>query len=378
MTDRAVSLMARRMAAALRPTRLATVVLALVLSGPAADPAHAQTIDDSALSIHGFLTQGWARAWGNPVAGIATGGSTFDYRSVAIQTGYRFGDADKLVLQLRHRRIGNSLIEGADNHVRLDWGFYERRFGEGGVRVGKVPLPRGFYNEIRAVGTALPFYRAPLHYYLESAETLEGIVAGYRFWAEEPWSVQAELYGGQYDAAIIINRPTGPVLRVIDARSVLGGQLWLDMPVVAARVGIGGNRYDETGGTGTPLSGSTLWQVSGEMQPGPFTLRGELERASSDEYEFQANYYQLGFALTSRLTLTVQSEYSYIDAPTLSAERIEQAHDHAVGIAWTLSPNTVVKLEGHRFKGFGVDNWHPYDAPMPKARYAIASLAVGF
>jgi hypothetical protein len=246
------------------------------------------------------------------------------------------------------------------------------------VRVGKVPLPRGFYNEIRDVGTALPFYRAPLHYYLESAETLEGAVAGYRFWADEPWSVHAELYGGQYDGAIVINRPTGPILRVIDAHSVLGGQLWLDMPVAETRAGIGGNRYDETGGTGTPLSGSVLWQVSGETRPGRFTLRGEYERAESDEYRFAAEYYHIGFQLTSSVTLNLQSEYSSIEAPTLSSSRIVQAHDHAFGIAWLMSPNTVVKLEGHRFKGFGVDNWHPYDGPMPKAEYAIASISVGF
>jgi hypothetical protein len=38
----------------------------------------------------------------------------------------------------------------------------------------------------------------------------------------------------------------------------------------------------------------------------------------------------------------------------------------------------VLKIEGHRFKGFNVDTYYPLDAPTPKARYMIASISVGF
>jgi hypothetical protein len=57
---------------------------------------------------------------------------------------------------------------------------------------------------------------------------------------------------------------------------------------------------------------------------------------------------------------------------------LELAHDHALGVAWSLAPNVVLKLEGHQFKGFGVDRFVAFGETMPEARYAIASIAVGF
>jgi hypothetical protein len=355
----------------------ATVRILIALLFLAPGSLAAQVPDENPLSIHGFLTQGWARAWDNPVAGIPGDAGTVDYRSVALQFGYRLGDADRLVLQFSHRRNGNSLLQ--DEHVALGWAFYERRFGEGTVRVGKVPLPGGMFNETRNVGTALPFFRAPLHFYLESAETLDGAVIGYRFRAQHPWSLYAEVSGGQFDLHLALNTPTGPVITTIDVRSAVGANLWLETPIAGTRIGVGASRYNETGSTGEALSGSRTWIISGESHLGRLTARAEIQQARSDEYVFDAEYAQLGFQIVPTVSLNLQTEYSQVTVATPVGDLdIVLAHDHALGLAWMVLPNAVLKIEGHRFKGFNVDTFYPLDAPTPKARYMIASISVGF
>ena len=41
--------------------------------------------------------------------------------------------------------------------VALDWLFYEHRFADGAVKVGRVKIPFGIYNEVRDVGTLLAY-----------------------------------------------------------------------------------------------------------------------------------------------------------------------------------------------------------------------------
>ena len=358
---------------------LGIAVLSVALSGFMTTRADAQLLDDR-LAIHGFLSQAWARAWDNPIAGIPTGGSTFDYRAVAIQIGYGLSDADRVVIQLNHRRSGQSALEGTENRVRLNWAFYERRFGAGTVRIGKVPFSAGLFNELRNVGTVLPFYRAPLHFYGDGSETMDGVILSYRFWSRNAWSLVAEASAGQFDMLLALNDSTGGQFVVEnEVRELIAANVWLEAPWAETRIGVGGSNYEETSFTGAEQPRTNWWTISAESKPGPVTIRAEYMQAKTPEYTFRAKYAQAGLRILPSVNLNAQTEFSHMLIETPFGEiDLELAHDHALGVAWSLAPNVVLKLEGHRFKGFGVDRFVAFGETLPEARYAIASIAVGF
>lgn len=357
--------------------RIAAVPVALSLCIWHPGQAGAQT-QESPLAVHGFLTQGFARAWQNPVAGAPTGEGTLDYRAVALQVGYTFSDVDKVVIQLSHRRLGVNILEGDANEVRLDWGFYERRvLGEGSVRAGKLPLPRGLFNEIRDVGTALPFYRAPFAIYHESAETFDGAAAGYRFFARSPWTLQVELYGGSYEFDYVRHTPEISFVETIAARSVHGAVAWVETPLPGTRVGVSGHRYRHSGEDDPNWYDS--WQLSGETMIDRFTGRIEYINADSRGYAYEAAYAQVGYRLLGAVTLNAQSEHANVTVTIPGQElKVGLIRDLAGGIAWMVKPNTVLKLEVHDYEGYALDRYTGFENPPGKASYLIASLAVGF
>jgi len=358
----------------LRHRTLDSLALGCVLLLTGASSVAAQA--NQPLVVHGYLSQAFARSWGHGIAGIPTDG-TLDYRAVALQFGYAMTDADRIVLQFSHRRMGNSVLEADGNQVRLDWAFYQRDMGDGLLRVGKVPLSRGLFNEIRDVGTALPFYRAPFFFYLETGETLDGVSLDHRLFADRQWSLQAAVFGGEFDFEYADPDEEGTTLGRLRARMVHGGQLWLETPMPGTRIGAGGFRYREDGDSTEQFL--TSWQLSAQTMYDRFNANAEFLSAGSSLYDFEAWYAQVGVHVIGNLTANLHWEGSAVTAYTPFGElNVDFARDRAAGLTWLVRANTALKLEYHWFRGYAVDTWVPFLAPPAKARYLIASVAVGF
>src|SRR4051794_34223672 len=195
------------------PSYRSLPALAVLLSlGVAASAASAQDIS-SKLSIHGYLTQGAAVSDSSMVVGISKQGTT-NYRRAALLMRYAQTPRDAFVIQVAHRRLGDSPIMNFEPDVKVDWAFYERKFlGQSSLRIGKAPIPFGIYNETRYTGTILPFYRAPYAMYFEGAytsETVDGAVLSHTFLADAPFRFDASVYGGSYDLLEFRQVPTSP------------------------------------------------------------------------------------------------------------------------------------------------------------------------
>src|SRR5260370_14664662 len=136
---------------------------------------------------------------------------TADYRRAAIVARYSPTPQNAFVVQLGHRRLGDSPTMKFEDNLKVDMAFYEHRFGSGtSLRVGKSALPSGIFNEIRYVGTLLPFYRAPYSVYGEgtnTSETLNGVFVSHRLRAREPSELVTDLYPGGFDILVF-----GPVV----------------------------------------------------------------------------------------------------------------------------------------------------------------------
>src|SRR6185295_2209749 len=98
------------------------------------------------ITVHGFLTQAYASTDGHQFVGITEGGTT-DYRSAALQLRADMTRKDSFAILIAHERLGESPVMSFRDEVELDWLFYEHRFASSAVKVGRVQIPFGIYNE---------------------------------------------------------------------------------------------------------------------------------------------------------------------------------------------------------------------------------------
>jgi hypothetical protein len=362
--------------------------VSLALAASAASLA-AQSWTDK-LSIHGYITQGAAKADTGVVIGIPKDGTT-DYRRVALLLRYAATANDRFVLQIAQRRLGDSPSDQFEENVKIDWAFYERQLtGTTRLRVGRVPLPLGIYNEIRYVGTLLPFYRAPYDIYSDgtfTSETVDGLELMQTVWPSSPWRLELKAFGGSYTLIQAASFPdsTGTLQYHIGqerAEDVVGGQGWLSTPLVGLRVGFGGQRYTSKGGPfGGPNDKEAVetWQASVDETSDWGQIRGEYRYLKAGGFHIHAFYVQAGARVWGPFHVNGQFEYEHFDDTELvNPVHTAQDRDRAVGVSCFVSSSLVVKLEGHFTRGHNLEDPVARNSPLIDNRYGIASLSMSF
>jgi hypothetical protein len=372
--------------------RLSRGLLIALLCGAFLGPPPVDAQSDSSgplskLSVHGFLSQAYATAnlssgdapfLVNPTSdelslGIPEGGTT-SYRTVAIQFRYDISPKDVMIIQFSSRELGNSPVQTVEDEIELDWAFYERRLTDHtSIKVGRVQIPLGIFNEIRDVGTILPFYRPPFTLYREgtfTSETVDGLVLSHTFAPESDWSVDFDVYGGEWDLAEVdfqvVNRPAF----VARAEDAWGVQLWLNTPVPGLRFGAAHHEEKISGGVvpafrapGESVPQDVTW-YSLDMALEKFVLRAEyvdfhLEKSSTFiTSDFRQSYVQLGYHATEKFRIYGQYEEgtskapasdlsSLVGFPVLQDVDITFRTDLGFALNYLFSPNVVLKLEHH-------------------------------
>ena len=345
----------------------------------------------SKLTVHGYLTQAYAEAkfseggFANPTAeeiifGIPEDG-TFDYRTMAIQFRYEATPKDIMIVQLSSRSLGDSPINDTEDEIELDWAFYERRLTNyTSLKVGRVQIPLGIFNEIRDVGTVLPFYRPPFVIYREgsfTSETVDGLALAHTFNPDGAWSIDFDVYGGQYELLEANSfTPTDPPA-IATAEDVIGFQLWLNSPFDGLRFGASGQVRDVTGGQeglfrpfGKATRLETL-QLSFDLNLEQFVGRVEyrIDDADPDEVffgaRFDAYYVQLGYHPAAVPKFRIYAQAEFLDVSQDSEDFIPPfgvpatrdldtslRQEYAVALNYFFSPSVVLKAEHH----FDVDS----------------------
>ena len=372
---------------------LATLFATLTPLAGVVTPAGAQDVL-SKLSIHGYLTQGAAVSDSSTVIGIAKHGTT-NYRRAAILLRYTQTPNDAFVIQGAHRRLGDSPVMAYEPDVKIDWAFYERKFGgETSLRVGKAPIPYGIYNETRYTGTLLPFYRAPYAFYFEGAytsETIDGAVLSHAFLADSPFRVDASVYGGNYSLLEfnqVMNPATGFFTYVVgkaQAENAVGGQLWVSTPIEGLRVGGGAGRATMDGGV---LRKPGLKETQRDWHAGidgafdRFAARGEYRGTIYRNLTYRGYYGQAGARVFGPLSVNAQGEVGTVEARNGATYReleIPLIRDYAVGVNYAFRSDLLLKLEGHRTKGFNIEDSANIFTNRPSVgRYYISSLSLAF
>ena len=336
-------------------------------------PGSAQSPYESPFSIYGFLTQGFAATESVPIMGIPMGG-TADYRALAVQARYRVDAKSNVVTQISHRRLGHSALAALEPALELDWAFYRRSLGPVSVSVGRVPIPRGFYNEVRDVGTLLPFYRAPSFLYADGMEAVDGVTATARKDLGQ-WAVEANVYAGGMEWKAVAADSAGVTAFVQRSERNIGTQLWLSTPITGVRAGVSYlNSEDDL----SPGGRSRMWIASLEIDRDRWMVRSELADATLAGMDIVTGYVHGRFKVVP--TLHVMGQYEQADFGVIVPATFEwtELKDAALGIAFVPNSRLVFKLEGHRAEGY------MFDVPMNRlgapaqSNYAILSMSVSF
>ncbi|MEO1368215.1 MAG: hypothetical protein AAFX50_13660, partial [Acidobacteriota bacterium] len=361
-------------------TLVPIVVLSLLLV-PAV-PAFAAD-GDSKFAIHGFLTQAYADqsfaegplfdfagepSFSEASLGIPESG-TFDYRTLAIQFRYEVSPRDIVVVQLSNEANGDAPADEFRDEIELDYAFYERRIGEQtSLKVGRVQIPYGIYNEIRDVGTVLPFYRAPFSIYLEgsfTSETVDGIAVSHTFAAETDWPVDLDVYLGEYETfESALGDPTNIV--PLKGEETYGLQLWLNTPVSGLRFGGSFQSKTLTGGQeGTfrefgEEQGVEEFMLSLEGVFDRWSIRGEYRAFDPDvpspissnkiTFDLVAWYAQVGFFVNEKLHIYAQyekQESEWTSPDFVRPADFDTRDDLGFSINYLFTPNLVLKGEYH-------------------------------
>lgn len=341
----------------------------------------------SRLTVHGFLTQAYAVsnfAEGGPfsptpdeiILGIPEDG-TWDYRNLALQFRYEITPKDIVIVQFSSRSLGDSPIGDVEDEIELDWAFYERRLtDQASIKIGRVQIPLGIYNEIRDVGTVLPFYRPSFAFYREGAftsETIDGVVLAHTFGAESDWALDADVYFGEFTLQEF-DAFGGEGVLIARAEDVYGLQLWLSTPVSGLRFGLGGHKRDVTEGGPAVVRPPGVtdqfddYYLSIDLTRDRFLFQTEVRRFSADPNQFffggtfDLYYAQAGFNITDKFRVYALAEYTDISAdredtlPNIGipfTEDLDFTNLEAYGVAlnYQFTPNLVLKAEHH----FGID-----------------------
>lgn len=325
------------------------------------------------ITFHGFLTQAYGQSDGHQFLGIPEDG-TADYRTAALQIRTDVTADDAFVIQLSHERFGRSSIQSVKDDVELDWIFYEHRFGNTAVKVGRVQIPFGIYNEVRDVGTLLPFYRPSANFYSDGAfgtETVDGIVLAHHLDLGARWGLDADVYYG--DGELADRGPQGYTVR--DLNDYQGIELWLETPVSGLRVGAGALRFDIQRSAGTQQW--KLYHLSVAADFARVSAHVEYREADIVTLKGPAGYFHLGFKVTDKVEVNAQKDLFYLKGPRFPKRKMDD--DLALGVNYFFRPELVLKAEHHWNEGgFFLEDLPFLSAIGTETQYWLVSLSTSF
>lgn len=362
------------------------VIAAILLVLPAAVPAQGT---GEAFSIHGSLNAGYGKSSALPLIGIPTEG-TADYRIATVQLRYRVSAQDQFVTQFLNRRVGTSPLRTAIGDLTTQWAFWQRNAGDVTLKFGRAPLPRGLVNEVRYIGTLLPFFRVPYEYSYDAFDAVDGAVASWRHSVGESWAFEAHAFAGGTENRNVRSEAGGLSVRISKANNLRGAQFYLEGPG-GLKFGLYGDRYERIDETSGAKGLRNHHGYSAQIERPWFTVRAEHMRETGygSNSDLQNTYADVIVKVSERVR--VAGEQSIGDqrifpngAPSV---KVPSVRSTGAAINYLVGSNAVLKFEHHWRRGYQFDAYVPptqvnagVTTVLPSAytNYFIASVAFSF
>ena len=153
------------------------------------------------LQIHGFLSQGAIHTDHNEIFGTSSTGVELNVREIGVNASWLATPDLRLAGQVLSRKAGKT----DDGDLRLDYGLldwtplYSEQW-RAGMRLGRVKMPIGLYNETRDVAHTRPGILMPQSIYAESLRNIMLSADGLSLYGEtrtQQGDFFLDLQGGQ-------------------------------------------------------------------------------------------------------------------------------------------------------------------------------------
>jgi len=371
-------------------------------------PLTVSAFEPGHLGINGFISQGYLVSSGNNFLADTTSG-TFEVNEMGVTFHSRLNDKLRLGLQLLSRDLGKD----GNNDVRLDWAIGDYRYRDWfGVRMGKIKLPIGLYNEVRDSDFLRPMAFLPQGIYDENKRNFMVSAAGVGVYGHLPLArlgdVDYQAFAGEGDCG----EDSGQVLRFKnmvkqtaqqeglgvltkfepDNQYVYGGSIIYNPPLNGLRLGAsffkGLSDFEieltnslsaepfKTDGSGglDDFWVFSLEYVSSEMtissEYTEFTSVRELFGTPMSPEKSQGWYGLVSIRPLEKLTFSALYDHFYADKNDHGGKSYEQMglpsyvawrKDFGIGLRYDINFNWLVKAEWHHVDGaaLGLDVFNP-------------------
>jgi hypothetical protein len=334
------------------------------------------------IQIHGFVSQGYVVSSEYNYQTLESKNGTLELNEMAINISADVVENLRAGVQLMSRDYGYV----GNNQVVVDWAYGDYSYSDHiGLRVGRVKIPMGFYNETRDIDLARTSIFLPQSVYNESYRDVMSSVDGLSLYGIVPMGGVGDLqYKFVYGHSALDTENSGlkaypERTEIATVNSITGGEnatldfVWLT-PLEGLRLGstLMYFEFDSAGTLANPAWGGVFMPsvfssafemvtASAEYMVGDLTLSSEfryfkgetditvslpsMTAEAKDMYETAGSY--IGAAYRFSPLFELGSYYSF----TKDVEDRFDSHDVALSARFDINDFWIVKLEGHWLNG---------------------------
>ncbi len=143
---------------------LGWIVIMILAMGWDSSLIYAERISEK-IQLNGFISQGYIYSTRNDFIPQSSENGSYEFSEVGLTFSVDVNEKLRLGFQLLARDFGNI----GNHRIDLDWGFADYRFSNAfGIRVGKIKMPLGLFNEVRSTDPLYPVVLLPQSIYDET------------------------------------------------------------------------------------------------------------------------------------------------------------------------------------------------------------------
>jgi hypothetical protein len=193
------------------------------------------------IKIHGFVSQGYIKSTDNNFLGNSKRG-TFEFTEVGLNFTKSLTDRLSTGIQFFAQRLNSA----GDFSAKFDWFYLDYRFADWfGIRVGRVKLPFGLYNEFSDIDSARVAILLPSSIYPVQNRDFLLAQTGGELYGFVPIDALGAVEYRAYAGTIIFNEPstTDQFQNIgVDVRYLFGGRILWETPVDGLRLAVSAQR----------------------------------------------------------------------------------------------------------------------------------------
>lgn len=375
---------------------------ALILWPGLCGPALALEVFEG-VQVHGFLSQGYfLTSNDNNLFGESTRGGSLGFTEIGVNASWVPRPDVQLAIQGLSRRAGGA-AEGEPelDFALLDYAAVETADRRLGIRVGRVRLPFGLYNDTRDVAFTRPSILLPQSIYNERTRELAVSADGIMLYGEErsTWGnlalelgpILARVDNENSELALLFGDFPGN----LENRWSFIGRLMYSTPREALRLAVTGVRletdynprlaFPDDLGPGKDLFEPVIfsaqynaesWSLTGEYARRPIKHEGFLVPGFDFDIVGESYYIQGIYRIDPHWEMVVRYDVLYSDVDDRDGTKTEAAtglpshllfaKDWTVGVRYNITPSWMARAEYHNVYG-GTLYLFPQDNPVLSA-----------